>query len=80
MSTLHEGVQKIIEEINPYVEVNEETHLLEEGVLNSLEIFAFVTMLEDEYEVEVPDEAITREHFATIESVASFIGTLLREK
>lgn len=80
MSTLHEEVQKIIEEINPYAEINETTHLLEEGVLNSLEIFAFVTMLEDEYAIEVPDESITRENFATIDSIASFVGELLGKK
>lgn len=80
MSPLQEEISKIIEEINPYAEVNEATHLLEEGVLNSLEIFAFLTMLEDVYEVEVPDESITRENFATIDSIASLVGELLGKK
>lgn len=80
MSILHEEISKIIEEINPYAEVNEATHLLEEGVLNSLEIFAFVTMLEDVYGVEVPDESITRENFATIDSIASLVGELSGKK
>lgn len=80
MSTLHEKIQQIIEEINPYAEITEATRLLEEGILNSLEIFAFVTILEDEYDVEVPDDAITREHFATIDNIASFMKELLGKK
>ena len=80
MNTLHEEIRRIIEEINPYAEVTEEALLLEEGILNSLEIFAFLTLLEDEYDIEIPDEAITREHFETIGSIAAFVEELLEKK
>ena len=54
--------------------------LLGEGVLDSLEIFAFVTQMEDAFNIEIPDEAITREHFTTIESIALLIQELRGKK
>lgn len=80
MKTIYEKIKQLIEEINPYAELKEGMDLLDEGVLDSLEIFAFVTQLEDAFDIEVPDEAITREHFATIESVASFVQELRGNK
>lgn len=80
MKTIYEKIKQLIEETNPYAELKEGMDLLDEGVLDSLEIFAFVTQLEDAFDIEVPDEAITREHFATIESVASFVQELRGNK
>lgn len=80
MNTLCEEVRQLIEEISPYVEVKAETRLLEEGVLTSLEIFALLIALEDKYDIEVPGEAITREHFSKIEDIASLVTELMRKK
>lgn len=77
---MHKEVKQLIEEINPYIEINEETKLLEDGVLDSLMIFAFVTKLEDNYGIEVPDGAITKEHFETIECIVSFVQELMGKK
>lgn len=80
MKTIYEEIKQLIEEINPYVELKDGMDLLNEGVLDSLEIFAFVTQLEDAFGIDVPDEEITREHFATIESIASFVQELGEKK
>ena len=80
MDALREQILKILEKINPYIEVKDGMKLLEEGILDSLEIFAFVTQLEDVYNIEVPDEAITKEHFETIESIVSFVQELHGKK
>lgn len=80
MKNINEEVKHLIEEINPYVELKEGMDLLEEGVLDSLEIFAFVTQIEDAFEIEVPDEAITKEHFGTVESIVLFIQELIEKK
>lgn len=80
MNNIYEEVKRLIGEINPYAELKEGMDLLEEGVLDSLEIFAFVTQLEDAFEIEVPDEAITKENFGTMESVALFVQELVEKK
>lgn len=80
MKNIYEEVKRIIEEINPYAELKEGMNLLDEGVLDSLEIFAFVTQLEDAFDIEVPDEAITKENFGTVESVTLFVQELIEKK
>lgn len=77
INELQGQIQKILEEINPYVEINDGIKLLEEGILDSLEIIAFVTQLEDVYNIEIPGEAITKEHFETIDNIVSFVQELL---
>lgn len=80
MNNIYEEVKRLIGEINPYAELKEGMDLLEEGVLDSLETFAFVTQLEDAFEIEVPDEAITKENFGTMESIALFVQELIEKK
>jgi len=80
MRTMYEEIKQLLEELNPYVEIKEGMKLLEEGVIDSLEIFALLTQLEDTFDIEVPDEAITREHFETIESIAAFVQELTGKK
>ncbi len=77
---MYEEIKCLLEEINPYAEINENTLLMEERILDSLEIFAFLTLLEDTYNIEVPDEAITKENFATVENIISLVQELRGKK
>ena len=74
-----EKVKEMLEEMNPYVEITADTNLLEEGVLDSMAIFAFVTDLEDAFEIEVPDDAIMKSNFATMEMIVSLVEGLKGE-
>lgn len=73
---IYEKVKQMLEERNPYAEIGRETRLLEEKILDSMAIFAFVTDLEDEFDIEVPDDAITKDNFASPESIAAFVQEL----
>lgn len=70
---------QLLEKISPYAEIDERTQLLDEGVLDSMSVLALVTLLEDSFDIEIPDEAITRENFETIENVISLIEILRGE-
>jgi len=72
-------VKEMLEEMNPYVEITEDTNLLEEGVLDSMAIFAFLTNLEDTFEIEIPDDAIAKSNFATMEMIVSLVEGLKGE-
>lgn len=74
-----EKVKEMLEEMNPYVEITADTKLLEEGVLDSMAIFAFVTDLEDEFGIEVPDDAVAKSNFATMEMIVSLVEGLKGE-
>lgn len=77
---MYEEIKRLLAEINPYVEFKEGMKLLDEGILDSMEIIALVMLLEDTFDIEIPDEAITKEYFGTIESIAAFVQELIEEK
>jgi len=72
----YDQIINLIHQINPYVKVNAKTHLLDEGILDSLAILGFITLIEDELDIEIPDEEITRDNFTTIETVRKLILNL----
>ena len=79
MNVTAEKIKQIIEEISPYIDIQMDTNLFDEGIMDSLAIFALVMQIEDTYGVEVPDDAITKENFETIESIVVFVQKLLGE-
>lgn len=72
-SEIYEKIKQMLEERNPYAEIDRETKLLEEKILDSMAIFAFVTDLEDVFDIEIPDDAITKSNFMTLESIVSLV-------
>lgn len=72
----YEKVKELLEEMNPYAEITQDTMLLEEKVLDSMAIFAFVTELEDAFEIEIPDDAITKDNFVTMERIVALVEGL----
>lgn len=77
-SNKYKKIIQLIQKIRPYAEINECTQLLDDGILDSMAIFAFVTLLEDRFNVEIPDDAITKDNFATIEKVISLLQKLIK--
>lgn len=75
-SEIYERIKQMLEERNPYAEIDRETKLLEEKILDSMAIFAFVTDLEDAFDIEIPDDAITKDNFASPESIVAFVQGL----
>ena len=70
-----ERIIEIIKEIRPYEIVDANTELIESGILDSLAIFQLVTLLEDEFEIEIADEAVTAENFSTVNCILLLIET-----
>lgn len=78
MDNMQKKILELLEEINPYEEVKMETQLVEDGILDSMAIFEFVTLLEDAFDVEIPESAMTKENFATIGTVIALLQSLGR--
>ena len=64
--------------IKPYEEIAVATELIESGILDSLSIMAFITLLEDEFEIEITDEAITAENFSSVLKIAQLVKTTIK--
>lgn len=72
-SDLSKKIIELLTKIIPYEEINSATELIDNGILDSLSIMLFVTQLEDEFEVEIPDDAITAENFSNVRKIARLV-------
>lgn len=73
---MEETIIAILKELNPYVEINAETKLIEEEVLDSLSILLLIDELEKEYGIEIPLDGLKIEDFQTIFSISDMINRL----
>lgn len=48
-------------------------NLLLSGILDSLAVFRLVAYLEETFEVEIPPEDVTLEHFATLARIDAYV-------
>lgn len=73
---MEDRIKQMIEEINPYVEFDKETCLMEEEVLDSVSLLLLITELETEFEIEIPLKEVTEENVRNIISIAELIKRL----
>ena len=60
---------EIIKSLRPYEQISEDTELIESGILDSLAVITLITLLEDEFDVEIADDQVTAKNFATIQDI-----------
>jgi acyl carrier protein len=57
----------------PPSELDEERNLIDAGILDSLGIFRLVSFLEEEMGIEVEDDELVPENFASLRAITDFI-------
>lgn len=70
----------ILKDINPYVDIDMNTNLYEEGVLDSMGLLILITELEKKYEVDIPLDNLQLENFECINNILEFINRICEEK
>ncbi len=77
---MQEKILAMLQEINPYVDIDETTQLLVE-ILDSMELLLLITQLEETYHIEIPLESIQAEDFETVSSIVAFTEkTIFQQK
>lgn len=71
-----EKIIEIIKGLKPGVEVDENTRLLDDHVIDSLAMISLVSELDDEFDVEISAKDIVPENFATVVAIQSLIERL----
>jgi acyl carrier protein len=72
MKDLNRFLKDLFPDINP----ENENKLIEDGVLDSLDIFRLVTALEEEYKISIPFDEIIFENFNSKASIQSLMNKL----
>lgn len=77
---MQEKILAMLQEINPYVDIDETTQLLVE-ILDSMELLLLITQLEETYHIEIPLESIQVEDFETVSGIVAFTEkTIFQQK
>ena len=70
---MEQEILHILQEINPYMEIETDTKLWEEEILDSMEILLLISELEDKYQIQIPLESLQLEDFQDILSITKFV-------
>lgn len=73
---MEQEIIAILNEINPYVEIHNNSKLLEEEILDSLGILVLITELEVKYNVTISLDTIRIENFTDIPSIMKLLEGL----
>lgn len=76
MSNYLDIVINCITEIEPYEDIDENTELIESGILDSLNIALLVTKLEEVLNIDIPIDELEEENFITIVHINEWINKL----
>lgn len=79
MDEIREKLTEIISEMHPDIDLEEETALVTDGILDSFDIVSLVTELTDEFDITISAEHLVPENFDSIDAMAELISTLMDE-
>ena len=77
---MKEDLRAILEEIRPDVDFDNETELIDGGVLESMDIVAIVGEIKDAFDVTIGIEQLTPENFNSEEAILELIEQLMEEE
>ena len=76
MKTLRERVLQILQEVRHDVDFEKETKLIDDGILDSFDIIAVVSELNENFEIEITADEMEPENFNTLDAVVELVESL----
>ena len=74
-----ERLLKILNELRPGVDFNSEVALIDDGILDSFDMVALVTEINDEFDIRIGIENLVPENFNSVSSIMELIERLQEE-
>ena len=68
-----ERLIKILSELRPEVDFEVETNLIDDGILDSFDMVALVTEINEEFDIRIGIENLVPENFNSVESIMELI-------
>lgn len=68
-----EKLIKILMEINPDLDYEKETALVDDGLFDSLEVMTIVTEIDNRFHVEIDPDDVIAENFNSVETMLALI-------
>lgn len=73
---MKEKILEILKEINPYEDIDEESRLIEDGILDSLTLVILISELETAFTVKIPEDKLQPELFENVTKIEELINGL----
>ena len=74
-----ERLIELLEEINEDVDFENETALIDDGILDSFDILQIISSLNDEYDISIPASEIVPENFNSAKALWAMVQRLEEE-
>ena len=74
-----EELMEILEELRPDVDFENETGLIDNGILDSFDIVSLVTALNDAYDIEIKPNKLVPENFNSRDAILALVEQLQDE-
>lgn len=74
-----ERVLEILTDVRPDVDFMNETKLIDDGIIDSFDIIAIVSELNDEFDVQIPIDELEPDNFNTVAAIYELIVKLQEE-
>lgn len=71
-----EKLMEILKKIKPEIDFKNNIHLVDEGILDSIEIVDIITEIEEEFSIEIDPEQIDPDNFQSAEAMLEMIKAL----
>jgi acyl carrier protein len=75
---LQEKIIFLLKQIKPYEEIQDDTELIRNNIISSMELFELVFLIEIEFNIEIDEEQIVPDNFVTIKAIENLITRLLK--
>ena len=69
-------IYEILEEIVPFEDVNDETRLLEEEIIDSLTLVYLINEIEEKTGIHITEEEVKPENFICVNSIVELLNRL----
>lgn len=73
---MSEEILNILREINPYEEIDENSQLIEDAILDSLTLVVLINEIESTFHIKIPEDKIQPEFFENVSKIISLINEL----
>lgn len=73
---MREKVLEVLREVRSDVDFENETKLIDDGILDSFDIIAIVSELNERFDIEITADELEPENFNTLDAITSLVKSL----
>ncbi len=79
MDNIFLRITELIKEVKPFDDISEDTDLIKSEILSSVDLFELISLIEDEYDLQISGEYILPENFKNIDVITKLTKRLMGE-